>query len=73
MLKPGLKKLVLLQQNNHQVSCHELSRELGDNEITVVGGGVLKLAQQVMQDMGNFKGFEQSVGFTSELIFPFLS
>ena len=54
MLRPGLQKLVLLQQNNHQVSCHELRRKLGYNEITVVGGG-LKLAQQVMQDMRNFK------------------
>ena len=50
-----MQKLVLLQQNNHQVSCHELRRELGDNEITVVGGGGLKLAQQVMQEMRNFK------------------
>ena len=72
MLKPGLKKLVLLQQNNHQVSCYELRRKPGYNELSTVGGG-LKLAQQVMQDMGNFKGFERSVGFTSELIFPFLS
>ena len=54
VLRPGLQKLVLLQQNNHQVSCHELRRKLGYNEITVVGGG-LKLAQQVMQDMRNFK------------------
>ena len=54
VLRPGLQKLVLLQQNNHQVSCHELRRKLGYNEITVVGEG-LKLAQQVMQEMRNFK------------------
>ena len=55
VLRPGLQKLVLLQQNNHQVSCHEFRRKLGYNEITVVGGGGLKLAQQVMQEMRNFK------------------